>query len=87
MLVVAYRDFLDRPAELMGRIAAYLGVVPDDAAIADFVAGFVSKALCRSHPDAREVADIEARLPGLIAAEARLAALSGQVVPAATLAP
>ena len=87
MLVVAYRDFLDRPAELMGRIAAYLGVVPDDAAIADFVAGFVSKALWRSHPDAREVADIEARLPGLIAAEARLAALSGQVVPAATLAP
>lgn len=80
VLVIAYRDFLERPAELLGRLSDFLGTRPDPKTVDRFVSEFVSNNLWRSHADEAAVAEIETAFPGLLAAERELAALSGRML-------
>lgn len=87
VLVIAYRDFLERPAELMGRLSDFLSTRPDPKAVDRFVSEFVTDSLWRSHADEAAIAEIEAVFPGLLAAERELAALSGRTLDGGELAP
>lgn len=87
VLIIAYGDFLARPAALMQSMAAFLGVPADQDAITRFMSEFLDEKLWRSHGDAEAEAEIEAAFPGLLAAERALAACSGQVVSTAETAP
>ncbi|MDT1062037.1 glycosyltransferase [Paracoccus sp. CPCC 101403] len=87
LLVLSYRDFLERPAELFEALGAFLEIAPDPVRIARFADEFIDASLWRSHVDDMAVAEVEEAFPGLRAAEQCLAALSGRVVGEAELSP
>lgn len=87
ILIIGYHHFVANAPELLPRIAGFLDAPPRAQDLDTFTSRFIDRDLWRSQPDEAAAAEIEAALPGILAAEQALSDLSGRVVTDAEIAP